>query len=203
MARRTPFPLCGRSPITLHDRLPGVCGGSQHHCDIIPAAYNTRAPGSRRRVFWCVEDLRVYSRARARAFTPETIRSAYRTTGLIPRRRDFLCPDAMAPALERSTKGGFPLPLPSPVRAIVDAHRRARGILRVPALAIVPEGEEGEREDATAEAEVDLSNPPHTLLHRLSNRSQPVSAQTIRYCMLDRPIWRTLHGRYCWIRSLS
>ncbi|KIO33574.1 hypothetical protein M407DRAFT_231701, partial [Tulasnella calospora MUT 4182] len=63
--------------------------------------------------------LRVYSRARARAFTPETIRSAYRTTGLIPRRRDFLRPDAMAPALERSTKGGFPLPLPSPVRAIV------------------------------------------------------------------------------------
>ncbi|KIO19464.1 hypothetical protein M407DRAFT_53066, partial [Tulasnella calospora MUT 4182] len=93
----------------------------------------------------------VYSRARARAFTPETIRSAFWTTGLIPHRHDFchhnfLCPDAMAPALETSVKGGFPLPLPSPVHAIQAA------IERLPS-----EPSENEREDAMDEVEVDLA----------------------------------------------
>ncbi|KIO20862.1 hypothetical protein M407DRAFT_81117, partial [Tulasnella calospora MUT 4182] len=62
--------------------------------------------------------LQVYSRACARAFTQPTVRSAFRATGIIPFRRELaLRPDAMAPALETSVKGGFPNLLPSPVRA--------------------------------------------------------------------------------------
>lgn len=92
--------------------------------------------------------LLVYSRARARAFTADTIKSAWRATGLIPFRKDFFHAesDALAPARETSVKGGFPLSLPSPVRAVVDAHRRYKVAARVPRLAIVPETDEAEQE---------------------------------------------------------
>lgn len=90
--------------------------------------------------------LSVYSKARARAFKDTTIRSAYRATGLIPFRREAaLRPDAMAPALDTSVKGGFPNLLPSPVRAIVDAHQKWKGAVRgtaVPALEVVDELDE-------------------------------------------------------------
>lgn len=51
----------------------------------------------------------------------------------------------MAPALETSVKGGFPNLLPSPVRAIVDAHQRRQEIRRgaaIPRLDIVTEEDE-------------------------------------------------------------
>ncbi|KIO28572.1 hypothetical protein M407DRAFT_71608, partial [Tulasnella calospora MUT 4182] len=90
--------------------------------------------------------LLVYSRAQARTFKDPTIRSAYRTTGIIPFRREAaLRPDAMAPALDTSVKGQFPNPLPSPVRAIIDAHQKRKATVRgtaVPALEIVAELDE-------------------------------------------------------------
>lgn len=90
--------------------------------------------------------LLVYSRARARAFTEPTIRSAFRATGLIPFRREgALRPDAMAPALETSVKGGFPNLLPSPVRAIINAHQKRREIgqgAAIPRLDVVTEEDE-------------------------------------------------------------
>lgn len=46
----------------------------------------------------------------------------------------------MAPALDTSVKGQFPNPLPSPVRAIIDAHQKRKAAVRgtaVPALEIM------------------------------------------------------------------
>lgn len=54
-----------------------------------------------------------------------------------------------APAKETSTKGEFPVPLPSPVRAIIDVQRRYKGIAKAPSLALVCEEDEGTPE-ATA-----------------------------------------------------
>ncbi|KAG8940712.1 hypothetical protein FRC04_005067 [Tulasnella sp. 424] len=68
--------------------------------------------------------LEVYSLARRRAFTEKTIKSAFRTMGLVPFRRAAIEPDKMAPALVDSAKGGFPLPLPTPARAVLAFHRQ-------------------------------------------------------------------------------
>lgn len=111
--------------------------------------------------------LQVYSRARARAFKQPTVQSAFRATGIIPFRRELaLRPDAMAPALETSVKGGFPNLLPSPVKAILDAHQRRREIRRgsaIPRLDIVME--EGEAPDNFADAGDEGPKPftPHPL----------------------------------------
>ncbi|KAG8925761.1 hypothetical protein FRC01_009737 [Tulasnella sp. 417] len=67
--------------------------------------------------------LEVYSLARRRAFTEKNIKSAFRTTGLVPFRRGIVQPDQMAPALVDSAKGGFPLPLPTPARALMSYHQ--------------------------------------------------------------------------------
>lgn len=66
----------------------------------------------------------LYSRARHKAFSKETILSAFRATGIVPFDRTVIKDSQLAPALEGSTKGGFPLPLPTPARNLVAIHRR-------------------------------------------------------------------------------
>ncbi|KIO25642.1 hypothetical protein M407DRAFT_25019 [Tulasnella calospora MUT 4182] len=47
-----------------------------------------------------------------------------------------------APSKETSTKGEFPIALPSPVWAIIDMQRRYKGIAKTPSLALVREEDE-------------------------------------------------------------
>lgn len=68
--------------------------------------------------------LKVYSLARRRAFTEKTIKSAFRRTRLVPFCWAAIELDKMAPALVDSAKGGFPLPLPIPARAVLAFHRQ-------------------------------------------------------------------------------
>jgi hypothetical protein len=63
----------------------------------------------------------VFGRAFLRAFTPETVKAAFKATGVHPFNPDVITERKMAPSLPTSIKGTFPLPQTSPVRAIVAA----------------------------------------------------------------------------------
>ncbi|KAG8856248.1 hypothetical protein FRB96_006560 [Tulasnella sp. 330] len=68
--------------------------------------------------------LRIYSRARSRSLTPQTIASAFRATGLVPFNRNILTDAQMAPAKANAQHADFAVVLPTPARAIVSAHRK-------------------------------------------------------------------------------
>lgn len=59
--------------------------------------------------------LAIYGRAHIRALTEETIRSAFRKTGVAPFDRSVVTEEMMAPSLETSCYGNMPLSQPSPV----------------------------------------------------------------------------------------
>ena len=53
------------------------------------------------------------------AFTPDTILAAFRATGVHPFSRETITEEQMKPSVTTSIKGSFPLPQPSPVRAVI------------------------------------------------------------------------------------
>lgn len=61
----------------------------------------------------------LWSRAYKSAFTPETISAAFRATGVHPFSRETITEAQMKPSVTTSIKGCFPLPQPSPVRAVM------------------------------------------------------------------------------------
>lgn len=61
----------------------------------------------------------VFGRAYLRAFTSDTVKAAFKATGVHPFNRDAITPEQMKPSVTTSVKGSFPLPQPSPVRAIM------------------------------------------------------------------------------------
>lgn len=63
----------------------------------------------------------VYSRAHKKALTPDTIRAAFRTTGVWPFNPSVVTQDMMAPSLEISSVGHLPLPQLSPMQAVLHA----------------------------------------------------------------------------------
>jgi hypothetical protein len=63
----------------------------------------------------------VFGHAFLRAFTPDTVKAAFAATGVYPFNPNAIKEKQMAPSLPTSTKGTFPLPQPSPVRAIIAA----------------------------------------------------------------------------------
>ena len=65
----------------------------------------------------------VFGKAFSLAFTPETIKAAFRVTGIHPYDPSVITPQQMKPSEPTSTKCGFPLPQPSPVQAIMSAYR--------------------------------------------------------------------------------
>ncbi|KIJ70358.1 hypothetical protein HYDPIDRAFT_78831 [Hydnomerulius pinastri MD-312] len=62
--------------------------------------------------------LAIYGAAHVRALTVETIKSAFRKTGVWPFDPTVITTDVMAPALETSNKGHLPINSSSPIRAI-------------------------------------------------------------------------------------
>jgi hypothetical protein len=60
----------------------------------------------------------IYERAHHKAFTPKTICTAFRKTGVWPLNPNVVTSDMMAPSLETSSVGLLPLPQPSPVRVV-------------------------------------------------------------------------------------
>ena len=63
---------------------------------------------------WKTNLLAYYARARTKAFTPETIRSAFRKTGIHPFNREAIEDDAFAPALNTTTQAAQPVPTTVP-----------------------------------------------------------------------------------------
>ena len=63
----------------------------------------------------------IFGTAYLRAFTTQTVESAFRVTGIYPYDRTVIKPTQMKPSKATSTKGAFPLPQPSPVRAVMVA----------------------------------------------------------------------------------
>ena len=61
----------------------------------------------------------VFSCAFLCAFTPDTIKAAFSTTGIFPFNPDIILEKAMKPSLPSLIKGSFSLPQPSPVKAIL------------------------------------------------------------------------------------
>ena len=70
--------------------------------------------------------LQIYAPAYRKTFTEQTIRTAFRKTGLIPFNRDVIDPVKLAPAKELSVIGTFPIRQPSPVSAVLDAFHKVR-----------------------------------------------------------------------------
>ncbi|KEP45045.1 DDE superfamily endonuclease [Rhizoctonia solani 123E] len=62
--------------------------------------------------------LEPFSRAYTETFTPETIRSAFSSTGIHPFNRNIVSAETMAPSLPTSTQSSLPLTLPDAVTAI-------------------------------------------------------------------------------------
>lgn len=65
----------------------------------------------------------VFGRAYARAFNKDTVEAAFRATGVHPFNPDIITAEQMKPSMPSSTKDSFPLPQPSPVRAVIAAFR--------------------------------------------------------------------------------
>jgi hypothetical protein len=62
----------------------------------------------------------VFGRAFLCAFTEETVKAAFMATGVHPFNPDAITEKQMKPSLPTSTKGMFPMPQTSPVRAIIN-----------------------------------------------------------------------------------
>ena len=62
--------------------------------------------------------LTVYGAAHIRALTPETIQSAFRTTGVWPLNRNAISEEMMAPSKETSCEGELPVRPATPVRLV-------------------------------------------------------------------------------------
>ncbi|KIJ26424.1 hypothetical protein M422DRAFT_141516, partial [Sphaerobolus stellatus SS14] len=58
----------------------------------------------------------VFGKAFQTAFIPETIKSAFKATGLVPYNPQIITKEQMRPSQITSTRGYFPMPQPSPVR---------------------------------------------------------------------------------------
>ena len=65
----------------------------------------------------------VFGKAFSLAFTPETIKAAFRVNGIHAYDLSVITPQQMKPSEPTSTKCGFPLLQPSPVWAIMSAYR--------------------------------------------------------------------------------
>lgn len=73
------------------------------------------------------EFLQVYGPAREQTFTKPTILSSFRRTGIVPFDPSVITKQQLAPATVHSTKGSFPLPQNSPVRAVMAAFHSVSG----------------------------------------------------------------------------
>jgi hypothetical protein len=65
----------------------------------------------------------VFGRAFLRSFTKESVEAAFRATGIHPFNPEVIPETAVKASLPTSTKAGFPLVQPSPVRAVIAAMR--------------------------------------------------------------------------------
>ncbi|KAJ3499646.1 hypothetical protein NMY22_g19492 [Coprinellus aureogranulatus] len=63
----------------------------------------------------------LFSRAYLASFTTVTVKAAFRVTGIFPFDPTVISETQMKPSLTTSVKGTFPLPQPSPVRAVMAA----------------------------------------------------------------------------------
>lgn len=68
--------------------------------------------------------IRVMSDAFVKAFTPGNIKSAFRSTGIVPFNPSAINPDTLAPSIETSCTSSLPLRQPSPIQEIVDTLMR-------------------------------------------------------------------------------
>jgi hypothetical protein len=64
--------------------------------------------------------LGVFGRAYNAAFTPDTVKAAFKVTGVVPN-RDAISEDQTKPSIPTSVKGSFPLPQPEVVRTVMAA----------------------------------------------------------------------------------
>ncbi|KAJ7722617.1 hypothetical protein B0H16DRAFT_348353, partial [Mycena metata] len=69
------------------------------------------------------EFLTVWAPAYLEAFDESTTRAAFKVTGIIPFNPNFVTAEQMKPSEATSTRGEFPMPQPSPVRAITNSMR--------------------------------------------------------------------------------
>ncbi|KAF7352031.1 hypothetical protein MVEN_01165400 [Mycena venus] len=69
------------------------------------------------------EFMTVWVPAYLEAFDESTVRAAFKVTGVAPFNPDFVTAEQMKPSLATSTRAEFPMPQPSPVRAITNAMR--------------------------------------------------------------------------------
>jgi hypothetical protein len=67
--------------------------------------------------------LSIYATVREGTFTPSTIHSAFRATGIWPFNPNVIKPHQTAPALEASTEAGAPFPIPPDIRDVVEVLR--------------------------------------------------------------------------------
>ncbi|KAJ2930114.1 hypothetical protein H1R20_g6971, partial [Candolleomyces eurysporus] len=69
------------------------------------------------------EFTRLFSEAYIASFTPETVKAAFRETGVHLFNPSVISQEQMKPSLTTSIKGSFSLPQPSPVRAVMASMR--------------------------------------------------------------------------------
>ncbi|KAJ7126222.1 hypothetical protein C8R44DRAFT_734108 [Mycena epipterygia] len=69
------------------------------------------------------EFMSVWAPAYTEAFDESTVRAAFEVTGVIPFNPNFVTEAQMKPSVATSTRAEFPMPQPSPVRAITNAIR--------------------------------------------------------------------------------
>ncbi|RDB18745.1 hypothetical protein Hypma_014628 [Hypsizygus marmoreus] len=77
--------------------------------------------------------LQVFVPVHRKTFTPMTVKATFRRTGLVPFDPSVVVtPQVLAPSKELSTSGHFPIPQPSPVRAVAEAFKTVRSCVKHP-----------------------------------------------------------------------
>ena len=77
----------------------------------------------------------LFGTAYNKAFDPETVKAAFRVTGVVPFNQSAISEKQMKPSTTTSVCGEFPLPQPSPVRAamvLLDKELEARAVRLAP-----------------------------------------------------------------------
>jgi 5-formyltetrahydrofolate cyclo-ligase len=81
--------------------------------------------------------LAIYGAAHVRALMAETIKAAFRKTGLWPFNREVVTEAMMAPSLETSVRGHLPVAPSTPVRVMTDLLYRARERAKKPGSSVL------------------------------------------------------------------
>ena len=117
--------------------------------------------------------LKIYGRAHLRAMQPETIKSAFRKTGVAPLNRHVISPEMMAPSKDTAMGGTQPVIPATPVRAVAKLLGKFMMVKND-----IPEApSHSELSDSESEELPTIGVPPSCGRGRMRSGSDPIESE--------------------------